>query len=50
MEENGISSLVRNDSSDAFLGSAANAVSLYVNESDLTLVEGIIQDISSDIT
>ncbi len=44
LEEIGISPLIKNDFSDAWLGVAPPAVTLYIQESDLPKAELIIKE------
>jgi hypothetical protein len=45
LEESGISSIIKNDSSEAFLGVATPFTNLYINESDLKKAQPLISDI-----
>jgi hypothetical protein len=44
LEEIGISPLIKNDFSDAWLGVAPPSVTLYIQESDLSKAEPIIKE------
>jgi len=44
LEKIGISPLIKNDSSDAWLGAAPPAVTLYIQESDISKAEPIIKE------
>lgn len=45
LEEIGINCIIKNDSSDAFLGTAPLVIDLYINEEDLKRAKPIIQSI-----
>lgn len=44
LEENGISALIKNDSSSASLGVAALSVDLYIQEADLVKAKSMINE------
>jgi len=44
LEENGISALIKNDSSSAFLGVVALSVDLYIQEADLKNAKPMITE------
>jgi hypothetical protein len=46
LEEIGVECIIKNDSPDAFLGTAPQVVDLYVNKRDLGKAKPIIQTIS----
>ncbi len=45
LEETGISSIIKNDSTDAFLGVTTPVTDLYIKESDLKNAQPIIAEI-----
>jgi hypothetical protein len=45
LEENGIDSLIKNDSEDAFYGVSPKVIDLYVTAEDLKSTKTIIQDL-----
>jgi hypothetical protein len=45
LEEIGINCIIKNDSSDAFLGTAPQVIDLYINEVNLKKAKPIIQSI-----
>jgi hypothetical protein len=44
LEDSGISSIIKNDSADAFLGTMTSVVDLYIQESDLKNAQLIIKE------
>ncbi len=44
LEQNGIHTIIRNDSGDSFLGGTAIALDLYIRELDLKKASPIIQE------
>jgi hypothetical protein len=49
LEEEGITSLIKNDSSEAFLGVSTPFTDLYINESDLDKALPLIAEIKKSI-
>jgi len=49
LEEAGISSIIKNDSSEAFLGVTTPFTDLYIKESDLDNAQSFISDIKKSI-
>jgi hypothetical protein len=45
LEEVGINCIIKNDSSDAFLGTAPQVIDLYINEENLKKARPIIQSL-----
>ena len=45
LEEIGINCIIKNDSSDAFLGTAPLIIDLYINEENLEKAKPVIQSI-----
>jgi hypothetical protein len=45
LKEIGIESMIKNDSSDAFLGTAPQVVDLYINKPNLKKARPIIQNV-----
>ena len=45
LEEIGISAIIKNDSSEAFFGTAPAVIDLYIQKSDLEQAEQIIKEI-----
>jgi hypothetical protein len=50
LKEIGVESIVKNDSSDAFLGTAPQVVDLYISKSDLKKSNPVIQGLVKNIT
>lgn len=48
LEEEGISSIIKNDSSDAFLGVFTQFTDLYIKESDLEKAQSFISEIKNN--
>jgi len=48
LEDSGISSIIKNDSSDAFLGTVTPAIDLYIQESDLKKAQLIISETNNN--
>ncbi len=48
LEENGIDSIIKNDSSDAFFGTTPQVVDLYINKSDLKKADPIVRTVVKD--
>jgi len=48
LEDSGISSIIKNDSSDAFLGTVTPVIDLYIQESDLKKAQLIISEINNN--
>lgn len=49
LEEAGISSIIKNDSSEAFLGVSTPFTDLYIKESDLDKAQSSISEIKNSI-
>jgi len=50
LKEIGVESIVKNDSSDAFLGTSPQVVDLYISKSDLKKSNPVIQGLVKNIT
>jgi hypothetical protein len=48
LEDSGISSIIKNDSSDAFLGTVTPVIDLYIQESDLKKAQLIISETNNN--
>lgn len=48
LEEAGVPSLIKNDSSSAFLGAVPGVVDLYIEEKDLKRASPLIEDFTHD--
>ena len=50
LKEIGVESIVKNDSSDAFLGTSPQVVDLYISKSDLKKSNPVIRGLVKNIT
>jgi len=48
LEDSGISSIIKNDSSDAFLGTVTPVIDLYIQELDLKKAQLIISETNNN--